>query len=82
MAVIRRDAGELLQGLPGDFQNPKKSALRGLTIVIASEGREFLIAIVGCFSTQESGSLSLSIGQGPLKGNAECFDKDGCRYLL
>ena len=51
---------------------------RGLTD--CSEGREFLIAIVGCFGTQESGSLRESTRQGPLKGNAD--DKDGHRYFI
>ena len=40
----------LLQGLPGEFQDPKKSASCGLTNCQSSEGRGFLIAIVGCFS--------------------------------
>jgi hypothetical protein len=47
-----------------------------------SEGREFLIAIVGCFSTQEPGSLRVSIREGPVKGNVDCFDKGRHRYLV
>jgi hypothetical protein len=37
---------------------------RRVVSLIASEGREFPIAIVGGFSTQESGSLRASIRQG------------------
>ena len=78
-ANVRHDADELFQATQASKTQRNRHRMASL---IASEGREFPIAIVGCFSMQESGSLRVLIRRGPLKGNAGGFDRDGRRYLL